>query len=140
MFSCVRLLTTPWTVSRQAPLSVRFSRQEYWSGLPFPPPGGPPDPGIEPISLVSPGLAGRFLSAAPPGKPCESDSDRYLLGLPDRHLCGTCRFPVRPAPGLLPPSKQNRRHADFLGRLGSFSLSLSHLAFYINADFENKIL
>ena len=43
-------LVTPWTVSRQAPLSMGFSRQEYWSGLPFPPPGDLPDPGMEPGS------------------------------------------------------------------------------------------
>ena len=41
---------TPWTVARQAPLSMGFPRQEYWSGLPFPPPGDLPDPGIEPES------------------------------------------------------------------------------------------
>ena len=46
-FSRVRLLETPWTVARQAPLSVGFSRQESWSGLPCPPPGDLPDPGIE---------------------------------------------------------------------------------------------
>ena len=45
-----------------------FSRQEYWSGLPFPTPGVLPNPGIRPVSLVSPALAGRFLSLAPPGK------------------------------------------------------------------------
>ena len=46
-----------------------FFRQEYWSGLPFPPPGGLPNPGIEPVSLVSPVLAGRFFTPEPPGKP-----------------------------------------------------------------------
>ena len=56
----------PWTVAHQAPLSMGFSRQEHWSGLPFPPPGDPPDPGIEP---VSPALAGGFFTAEPPGKP-----------------------------------------------------------------------
>ena len=45
--SCVRLCETPWTVVHQAPLSMGFSRQEYWSGLPFPSPGDHPDPGIE---------------------------------------------------------------------------------------------
>ena len=49
-FSCVRLFVTPWTVARQAPLSMGFSRQEYWSGLPCPSPGDLPDPGIEPRS------------------------------------------------------------------------------------------
>ena len=50
LLSCVQLFATPWTVARQAPLSMRFSRQEYWSGLPFPSPGDVPDPGIEPRS------------------------------------------------------------------------------------------
>ena len=45
---------TPWTAAHQAPLSMGFPRQEYWSGLPFPPPGDLPDPGIEPVSLASP--------------------------------------------------------------------------------------
>ena len=48
--SCVRLSATPWTVACQAPLSMEFSRQEYWSGLPFPSPRDLPDPGIEPRS------------------------------------------------------------------------------------------
>ena len=59
-------LCDPWTVARQAPLSMRFSRQEYWSGLPCPPPGDLTHPGIEP---ASPALAGRFLTTGPPGKP-----------------------------------------------------------------------
>ena len=49
-FSHVQLFVTPWTIAHQAPLSMGFSRQEYWSGLPFPPPGGLPNPGIEPRS------------------------------------------------------------------------------------------
>ena len=53
----VRLFATPWTVAHQAPLSMGFSRQEYWSGLPFPTPGDLPHPGIEPTSLESPALA-----------------------------------------------------------------------------------
>jgi len=51
-FSHVQLLVTPWTVAYQAPPSMGFSRQEYWSGLPFPSPGGFSDPGIEPGSLT----------------------------------------------------------------------------------------
>ena len=50
--SCVRLFVTPWTVAHQVPLSMGFSRQGYWSGLPFPSPGDLPDPGIEPRSLA----------------------------------------------------------------------------------------
>ena len=49
-FSRVQLFATPWTVACQAPLSMGFSRQEYWSGLPFPSPGDLPDPGIKPAS------------------------------------------------------------------------------------------
>ena len=62
--SRVRLFATPWTVAYQAPPSMGFSRQEYWSGLPFPPPGDLPHPGIEPASFVSPALAGGFFEAA----------------------------------------------------------------------------
>ena len=53
---------TPWTVAHQAPLSMEFPRQEYWSGLPFPSPGDLPDPGMEPASLVYPALAGGFFA------------------------------------------------------------------------------
>ena len=60
---------TPWTVACQAPLSMEFSRQEYWSGLPFPTPGDIPDLGIEPTSPVDPALAGQFFTAVPPEKP-----------------------------------------------------------------------
>ena len=52
-FSRVRLFGTPWTVVHQAVLSMGFSRQEYWTGLPFPSPGDLPDPGMEPMSHVS---------------------------------------------------------------------------------------
>ena len=60
---------TPWTVAWQAPLSMEFSRQEYWHGLPFPTPADLPNPGIEPGSLASPALMGKFLTSEPPGKP-----------------------------------------------------------------------
>ena len=61
--SCVRLFATPWTVAYQAPPSMGFSRQEYWSGLPFPSPGGLPDPGIEP---GSPEFQADALTSEPP--------------------------------------------------------------------------
>ena len=63
-FSSVWLFATQWTVARQAPLSMGFSRQEYWSGLPCPPPGELPDPGIKPESLMSPALAGGFFTTS----------------------------------------------------------------------------
>ena len=69
MLSHIQLFSTLWTVAHQAPLSMEFSRQEYWSGLPFPTPGYLPDWGIKPISLMSPALTGRFFTTVPPGKP-----------------------------------------------------------------------
>ena len=57
-------------MARQAPLSMGFPRQEYWSGLPFPPPGDLPDPEMEHASPTSPALAGRVFTTAPPGKLC----------------------------------------------------------------------
>ena len=65
----VWFLMTQWTVACQAPLSMRFSRHAYWSGLPCPPPGDLPDPGIEPVSPVSPALQADSLPTEPPGKP-----------------------------------------------------------------------
>ena len=63
-FSHVQLFEIPWTVAHQAPLSMGFSRQDYWSGLPFPPPGDHPDPGIKPTSLMSPALTdGLFITS-----------------------------------------------------------------------------
>ena len=66
--SHVQLFVSLWTVVHQAPLSMEFSRQEYWSGLPLTPPGDLPDPGIKPTSLMSPALAGGLFTTAPPGK------------------------------------------------------------------------
>ena len=70
-FSHVRLFMTPWTVALQAPLSMGFSRQEYWSGLPFPP-GDHPDLGIKPWS---PSLQVDSLLPEPPGKPKNTGED-----------------------------------------------------------------
>ncbi|XDA75514.1 hypothetical protein R6Z07F_005677 [Ovis aries] len=64
--SCVPLFVTQWSVTYQASPSMGFSRQEYWRGLPFPSPGGLPDPGIEP---GSPALRADALPSEPPGKP-----------------------------------------------------------------------
>ena len=62
LLSWVQLFEMPWTVACQAPLSLEFSTQEYWSGLPFLPPGDLPNPGIKPTSLTSPALAGEFFT------------------------------------------------------------------------------
>ena len=66
--SSVCILMIPWTVAFQVPLSMGFSRQEYWSGLPCPPPGDLPNPGIEPTSLIPLALAGKFFTIEPQGK------------------------------------------------------------------------
>ena len=63
-FSCVQLFATLWIIAYQAPLSMGFSGQEYWSGLPCPPPGHLPDTGIKPTSLESPALAGEFFTTS----------------------------------------------------------------------------
>ena len=63
-FSHVRLFVTLWTAARQAPLSMGFSRQEYWRGLPCPPLGDLPEPGMEPVSHMSPAMAGGFFTTS----------------------------------------------------------------------------
>ena len=73
LLSRVQLFATPWTVAHQAPLSMEFSRQEYWSGLPFPFPGHIPNPGIEPRF---PALQADSLASEPPGKPQKLESQR----------------------------------------------------------------
>ena len=77
-FICVPLFVIPWIVAHQVPLSKGFSRQEYWSGLPFPSSGDLPDARIEPMSLASPALAGRFFTTSA--------------------TCGWSLFPGHPAP------------------------------------------
>ena len=63
-FSCVQLFVTPWTVACRAPLWVRFSKQQYWSGLPCPAPEDLPYPGIKSFFLMSPELAGGFFTSS----------------------------------------------------------------------------
>ena len=77
-FICVPLFVIPWIVAHQVPLSKGFSRQEYWSGLPFPSSGDHPDARIEPMSLASAALAGRFFTTSA--------------------TCGWSLFPGHPAP------------------------------------------
>ena len=67
---------TPWTVAYQVPLSMEVSRQEYWSGLPFPTPGDLPDPGID---LATPALGGGFFTTVPPGKLHALLSSNYVF-------------------------------------------------------------
>ena len=64
MLGRVQLIAAPWTVAHQVLLSVEFSRQEFWGGLPFPASGDSPDPGIEPMSPASSALANRFITTS----------------------------------------------------------------------------
>ena len=80
-FSHVQLFGTLWTVIHQAPLSMRFSRQEYWSGLPCPPPRDLPDPGIKLAPLTSPALASEFFITSTTWEAQNGDSDIYITML-----------------------------------------------------------
>ena len=79
-FSRVWLFVAPWTVGCQAPLSMGFSRWEYWSGLPRPSSGDLPDPGIKPTSLMSRQLAGGFFTTSTPGEPNYQVSNKGIQG------------------------------------------------------------
>ena len=91
-FGHVQLFVTPWTVARQAPLSMGFSRQEYWSGLPCPPPDLL-DPGIEPRSLISPTLSGRFFTSR---WTWDLESLSLSLSISHTHICDDvlCRYSI----------------------------------------------
>ena len=85
--NCIQLFATPCAVARQAALSVEVSRQEYWSGLPCPPPGDLPEPGIEPASLTSPASAGRFFTTIATWEaPIRPITYKLLL----YHICTDC--------------------------------------------------
>ena len=92
LLSCLQLFTAPWTVAHQAPLPVELNKQEYWSRLPFPTPGGLPNPGIEPTSPVAPALQTDSLPLSHQGSPIQntrgSISYLHYSGLRGGHLRG----------------------------------------------------
>ena len=107
--SPVRLFSTPWTITHQAPLSVEFSRQDYWSGLPCSPPGNLPDPGIEPTSLVFRALAGVFFTTSATWEALEGKEGRgEMLQLAGWH--GSSRQGSEVGAGRLGTSKAHRAH------------------------------
>ena len=77
-FSHVQLFVTSGTIARQAPLSMGFSRQEYRTGSPYPPPGDRPNPGIKPVSLMSPALAGGFFTTSATWEAQENGTDALI--------------------------------------------------------------
>ena len=87
LLSPVWLFATPWTIAHQALPSMGFSRQEYWSGLPFPSPGDLPNPGIE---LRSPTLQADALTSEPPGKPKQYQDGATWNGALQLIFCGKC--------------------------------------------------
>ena len=102
---------TPWTVARQAPLTMGFSKQEHWSGLPSPPPGDLPNSGVEPRS---PALQADSLPSEPPGKPIFMYKDKYVWCFPrwhsgKGHTCQCRRYKRRgfdPWPRKIPWSRK----------------------------------
>ena len=111
VLSCAHVFVTPWTVAHQAPLSMGPSRQEYWNGLPFPTPGDLSDPGILPVSLVSPALAGGFFTTEPPGKPKGGRTGRQTGGETRDHQ-------RQYLPSCLPATGGGRAGPENLGAAG----------------------
>ena len=107
LFSCVQLFATLWTVARQALLSMGFSMQEYWNGLPCPPPRDLPIPEIEPVSLMSPALTGGFITTTitweARARPCCCSVTKLRLTL---HSPTDCRTPGSFVPHHLPEFAQ----------------------------------
>ena len=111
-FSCVCLFETLWTVVLQVPLPVGFSSQEYWSGLPFPPPRDLPNSGIKPMSLMPPSLAGRFFTDSATWEAWEMESVQFSCSVVSRTLCNPmdCSVPDHPVHHQLPEFTQTYVH------------------------------
>ena len=130
-FSYVQLLTTPWTVAHQVPLSMGFSRQEYWSGLSCPPPGDLPDPGIEPASS-SPVLRAGFLLLSHQGRPlkCRVQRDLVPSQCDDHHLHLVPNMFISPKGSPVPTKRSlsthplHPHHPQALATTGLLSVSM----------------
>ena len=109
LLSRVQLFATLWTVACQAPLSMGFSRQEYWSGLPCPPPGDLPNPGTEPMSSTAPTC--RRFTPETPGKPCATlppptNTQGDALCREAESSAGNSALDLGPWAQVLPPKAQ----------------------------------
>ena len=78
LISHFQVFKNPWTVACQAPLSMEFSRQEHWSGMPMSTSGDLPNPGMEPWGLASPALVGRLFTTVPPEEPTYMYTNPYI--------------------------------------------------------------
>ena len=130
-FSCVGLFATLWTVAHQAPVSMGFSWQEYWSGLPFSSPGDLPHPGVKPMSLCLLHWQAGSLPLAPPGKPYFLLNVLYLIHLGpidfellannslthECHLSNTCVFSLRHITAFLHVGPLECMSALYLGAI-----------------------
>ena len=94
LLSHIQVFATPWTVAHQAPLSMGFSKQKYWSGWPLPSPEDLPNPEIEPTFLVSPALAGRFFitSATCEATHTHTHTHIYIAICSNMDVLGLCRW------------------------------------------------
>ena len=108
---------TPWTGAHQAPLSMGFPRQEYWSALPCPPPRDLPDPGMEPVSPASPALAGGFFTTEAPRKPVSTNPSAHSSTYPLVH---------HPPPSLNHPSTSTPTPAHPASQAASSHHSSTH--------------
>ena len=136
LLSHVKLFVTPWTVACQVPLFMEFFRQEYWSGLPFPPSGDLPNPGIEPVSLVSPALAGGCFTTEPTEKHSlttarEISSIPVAVSLPDLNCSHGWPPPAESSPSYYSRADKNSPgvipiHSCHLG-LGSDARVRKHI-------------
>ena len=127
-FNPVQLLATLGTVALQTSLSMNFSRQEYWSGLPFPPLGTLPNSGVEPPSLESPALAPGFFTTSAPGK----SSDSYYFSIVDTDILKLLRFTFPAVPSTRPVLKnQGHGQKSQICLLGSPRQSDRHVRFLV---------
>ena len=139
VLSCVRLFAVQWTVVRQVPFSMGFSRQEYWRGLPFPTSGALPDPGIKPTYPESPALAGRFFfitseltnNVVRVSGEQQRDSaiwDVYIYTYTQRYRS---ILPSTPLPSTLPHNIEQSSTCYIVGRcwLSILKIAILHLTF-----------
>ena len=100
-FSCVQLFATLCSIAHQAPLSMGFSRKDYWSGLPCPPPGDLPNPGIKPASLMSPALAGEFFTTSTTWETPTLGEGDTVQAITLDHTTKLAKVPSRKLPELM---------------------------------------